>query len=177
MSRYLPAVLLLLGLASTVAGNGIPVPRPRPAPVLKAGVNDVKLVIEIDNSVKTPRLVIPTALLLDFAGGAAPKKSAGLDVPTIVAGMALALSFTCGGLWLVRRGQARRAALVVGLASLVAFAGSVSADLLPKGPPKPVPVRLPASVRLPERLEMELVPRGDSMKLIVNSAMLPGPKE
>jgi hypothetical protein len=153
-------VLFLVGSLAAVRGNEAP-PRD-PAPVAQKA----KLVVEVDAKAKEPRLIIPRSLANP------PKKASSLNVPTVVAGVALTLAMVSAGFWFIRRGPGRSVAAAVVVFSL--FALGVSA-LYAENPeePKPRPattVRLPANVQLQEDVVIEFVEKGDVIKLIVRDA-------
>jgi hypothetical protein len=174
MFRCSLAVLLLLGLASSAPGNPIPVPRPRSGPSFHTGPTEQKLVVEINESAKQPRLLIPKNLLLTDTPAEAPRKGAFLGTSTLMAGLALSLACVTGGLWIARRGKGSGlAALCLGVFALAATASSLSADIpAPKPPAKPPTVALPADIRLSGRITVLIVEKGDSIKLVVNKSML-----
>jgi hypothetical protein len=165
MRRWLPAaaaVVLTLGLAAFVRANA-PAPPP-PPPNVQFGARDAKIVVETDDKAKQPRLVVPATLL-----GGPPKPGAApgqAQLPTIMAGVALTLAFVTGGFWLLRKGPGRSLVLLFALSLVVAGASAVQADLA--RPPQTTPVKLPADVKLSgNQITLEVVPRGDSIKLIV----------
>jgi hypothetical protein len=199
MSRWLRVglpVLFLLGALTAAHGNEAAPQRPRTREgerkeVLPRGARRVSLTVEVDDRVKEARLQIP-ANLLPPAAPAAPARGADAGpwhLPTVVAGLALTLSLASGGLWLLRRGTTRRVAagaLLLGLfalggAALFANApilGNTFAQPLPPfaAPPGPLPnLLLPADVRLSPNIVLEVVEKGDGVKLIVNKAMLGKP--
>jgi hypothetical protein len=176
MKRWLPpvfGVFLLLGALSPVRGNEAPPPRP-------ADPKAAKLVVVVDERVKEPRLVIPKTMMGD-------KKSAWLETPTVVAGLALTLALVSGGVWLVRRGTSRTVAAVVLALSVMAFGTSALLANLPPPPPPPVDpanLKLPANIVLSDKIQVEFVDKGDEVKLLVNKGMVkadvrpePKPKE
>jgi hypothetical protein len=179
-------VLFLLG-ALTAHGNEAAPPRERVPPrgrkeVLPRGARRVSLTVEVDDRVKEMRLQIP-ANLLPPAAPAAPARGAGAwHLPTVVAGVALTLSLATGGLWLLRRGTTRRAAAGALLLGLFALGGALLADVpvrprpRPPAPPGPLPtLLLPADVKLSPNIVLEVVEKGDGVKLIVNKGMLGKP--
>jgi hypothetical protein len=147
--------------------------------LLKPGPNEVKLVVEIDDKVKHPRLEVSSQLLLNGpAAPAAPLPSGrfGAAAPTVAVGICLALALSSGGLWLSRRGRGRALAAGLLAISALAFGGAVWADLAkPKPPPKPQTVALPAGVHLHDKLTLHIVEDGDALKLVVNKSMLVAP--
>jgi hypothetical protein len=162
MKHWLSCVfgaLLLLGSLSPVRGNEGPPPRP-------AEPKAAKLVVVVDERVKEPRLVIPRSLMGD-------KKSAWLETPTVVAGLALTFALVSGGIWLVRRGTSRTVAAVVLALSVLAFgATALLADVAKPPPPKVTPVTLPANIVLSEKIQVEFVDKGDEIKLLVGKDMV-----
>jgi hypothetical protein len=171
MKRWLSSVLGMLfvfGAVAPVWGN-LP-PPPRQAPLAKA--KDAKIVLVIDERVTAPRLVIPKSLMGE------KKKSAMLETPTIVAGLALTLAFVSGGVWLVRRGKARAvAAAVLAPAALTFGAATLWADIAKPPPPAPpqgvITWTLPASVSFKdEKIQIEFVDKGDDINLLVKKAWI-----
>jgi hypothetical protein len=159
-------VLVLFGALPAVRADRVPDEPPAPA------AQKIKLVVELDANAKQPRLVIPRSLANP------PKKAgAGLNVPTIVAGVALTLAMVSAGFWFIRRGPGRSVAMIVVFVSL--FALGVSAVYADVGPgPRPRPplppaaaaIKLPADVQLTEDVLVEFTDKGDAIRLIVNKA-------
>jgi hypothetical protein len=185
-------VLFLLGALTAAHGNEAAPQRPPRLPagerkeVLPRGAARVSLTVEVDDRVKEARLQIPANLLP--AAGAAPARGADAGpwhLPTVVAGVALTLALASGGLWLLRRGTARRVAAGALLLGLFAMGGAALFADIPPGrgrpkrppaPPGPLPtLLLPADVRLAPEIVVEVVEKGDGVKLIVNKAMLGKP--
>jgi hypothetical protein len=162
----LAAVAVLLGtVASARADKG---PRPDPK-TIKLGARDVKLEVVVDDKAKTARLVIPAGLLTDDKRRA----DAGWPLPTILAGLALTLAFVSGGLWLARRGPARKAAAVVLLLALVAFGtAALTANPVVRPQPEPKTITLPAGITVSDKFVLEVVEKGDTVRLIVSSSMV-----
>jgi len=155
--------LFLLGALSPVRGNVAPIPQP-PLPEAKS----TKLVVVVDERVKEPRLIIPKSMMGE-------KKSAWLETPTVVAGLALTLSLVSGGVWLVRRGTTRNIAAVVLALSVLAFgASALFANVPPPPPPpsEPTNLKLPANIVLGDKLQIEFVDRADVITLLVNKGMV-----
>jgi hypothetical protein len=142
-------------------------------------------VVVIDETARQPRLQIPKMLLPGGAGSAPPARPlqqrseaapGPLGLPTIVAVLDHTGALVSGGFWLVRRGLGRTIAsaiLVMALGSLGATA--LWADLRPPLRPQPkaegTPLKLPAGILLPEKIMLEYVDAGDSLKLIIPPAM------
>jgi hypothetical protein len=171
MNRCVLPLAALVLMGAGLRANEAPPPPPK-GETIKLGAREVKLVVERDERVKEARLVIPQGLLT------ADKRrtDAGWPLPTLVAGLALAAAFVSGGLWLARRGGRKVAAVVLvlsllalGISALQANAPDRERDLKPKV----TPIALPASVTLSGNLVLEVAEKGDSVKLIVNSSMLP----
>src|SRR5579884_547277 len=166
MRRWLPAmtaaVVLTCGLIPAVRAN--PVAPPPPPPNVQFGAREAKVVVEVDERAKQPRLVVPAALL-----GPQPRPGAGAgfgQLPTVVAGVALTLAFVTGGFWLLRKGPGRALVLLFAVSLLLAGTAFVQADV-PRDPP-PKAVKLPADVRISQdKLTLEVVPFGDTVRLIV----------
>jgi len=160
MKRWLSPVLGLLFLSGVVAPAwaNLPAP-PRPAPLPEA--KSAKINVVIDERVTEPRLIVPKSMMGE-------KKSAMLETPTIVAGLALSLAFVSGGIWLVRRGKARAAAAVMlALAALAFGATALWADIAKPPPPAPKPLTLPADVMFTGKVQVEFVEKGDEVTLLV----------
>jgi len=153
----------LLALAGDVRANGVP-------PPFRRGI-EAKLVVQVDRNAKQPTLIIPSR----FVGGGVPgKRSDAGNLNTAVAGLALAGAFVSGGLWLTRRRRHFVAAVAV-LAFLGIGGGVLWADLLPPpGAGKVETVRLPANVRLTEKVTVRVVPAGDTITLILPTATAAG---
>jgi hypothetical protein len=165
MKRWLTPLLGTLFLFCALApvwGNGVPFPRPAPLPEAKSA----KLVVVVDERVKEPRLVIPKSLMGE-------KKSAWLETPTVVAGLALTFALVSGGVWLVRRGTTRTVAAVALALSLLALGGSaLFADVAKPPQPKVTPVTLPANIVFTDKIQIEFVDKGDEVKLLVGKDMV-----
>jgi hypothetical protein len=150
---------------------------------------EVKLVVLVDEKAKMPRLQVPVNLLrVPTPPVEAPRRGADagrLSVPTLVAGLALTLAFSSGGLWLARRRWGRPLSLLLVLSLFAAGTAAVWADLGPR-PLGPVPnrrpappakvvlpaLKLPAGIELPDKIVLETIPTGDHLTLIVPKKMI-----
>jgi len=154
------ALVLLAGSAVPALANGAP----RPRPEIQFGERETKVVVEVDEKAKQPRLVIPAQLLAPVKGPGQP--GAGAALPTIVVGLALTLSFVTGGFWLLRKGPGRSLVMLFVLSLALVGVTTVQADLA--RPPETKPVKLPADVMLTQdKITLEVTPFGNTVKLIV----------
>jgi hypothetical protein len=129
------------------------------------------LVIEAGPKVAEAKLVIPKKMLGTLKGAL---DSEGTDrygstlspVHTIVAGAALALALTFGGLWLARKGPggSRSLGFLIGAVAFLGIGALAFADLRPA----PRPVDSPRW----DKVVIEVVDTGDEVKLVVNKAKL-----
>jgi hypothetical protein len=144
------------------------------------------LIVAVDDDIKDMRLEMPRELLKQLQTAAlAPQEQRSPPAAqqnTMVAGVFLALSLSCGGLWLVRRrGSLRLPSLLLAAVSLLAIGTSLAwADIPPFGGrnpfyeknrffPDPTPQNLPPAPK--DRIFVEVVEEGD-VKLVVNRAQL-----
>jgi hypothetical protein len=156
-------VLFLFGTLPTVRADRAPPPDRPPAPAAQKA----KLIVEVDDKAKEPKLIIPRSLANP------PKKAdAGINVPTIVAGVALTLGLVSAGFWFIRRGPGRSVAAGVVVVSLfVLGVSALYADVPVKPKPNPpAAIKLPADVELQEDVLIEFTDKGDAIRLIVNKA-------
>jgi hypothetical protein len=177
--------LAVLALTYTPA-RGNPAPAPLPEPV------EVKFKVEVDEKAKWPLLQLPR----NVAGGrvrpAAPKNPplatadpAGEEEAVVlefervgpdparnphhlmIAGVAVTLALGLGGIWLVRRpGRSGTR----GLALLIAAGGTLvvsSVAWANQAAPKP-PVPAAPPVAFDGKIKVEIVPVGDTIRLIVD---------
>jgi len=158
-----PIAFLFLAIAfSPLARADVGPPRPKePA---------FPLVIEADPKVAEAKLIIPKKMLGTLKGaldseGADRYGSTVSPAHTIIAGAALALALTFGGLWLVRKGPggARSLSLLIGA---VTFLGIGALAFANSGPPRPI-----EKPRW-DKVVIEVVDNGDEVKLVVNKAKL-----
>jgi hypothetical protein len=173
MKVWSSAVLLLI-LAGNVRAD-VPGPRPKPVP---PNPNAVNFVIQFDDKVSEAKLVIPKQFL-------APKAKADLGtddgtgiagaskIQTIMAGLCLALALGFGGLWMVRhRGQVsgRALGLLLGAVGFLALSTTGWADFAPpvKKGTVPAPVPFPVPANLNGKVLIEVVEKGDTVRLIIN---------
>jgi hypothetical protein len=187
MSVRLPlACLAVLALTYTPARADIPV-GPPPGPV------EVKLKVEVDEKAKGPVLQLPRGVtggrvrpagpkgppptkegkpegeepvVLEFEGALAAEPERNPN-HVMIAGVAVTLALGLGGIWLVRRpGRSGTR----GLALLLAAGGTLAVSSVAwanQAAPKPPPlVVLP--VAFEGKIKVEIVPAGDTIKLIVD---------
>jgi hypothetical protein len=158
----------LLLIAATASANFAP-----PPPPLVRGPRPAKLVIEVDEQARVPRLEIPEKLLAAQAAQPGEKRGdAGPQLPMTVAGVALAGAFVSGGLWLTRRNRT-----VAGVAMaflLVGGAAIADVGVKPRPAPKPTGVTLPANLKIASDKLTLVVTRegGDTVTLIVPKGMV-----
>lgn len=163
------SLICLLGLVVESRANPAPV-RPPKRPELRTGPVETTVVVQVDASLKHPKLVIPANLLTE--DGKAPGSKAGASAGgfnTIFAGLALTGAFVSGGFWLTRNGRGRGFAAGLALALLLVGGSLASADLIVPPRPRVETIKLPASIRLPEKVTLSVGPRGDSIKLLLPS--------
>ena len=177
MRRFLAVMCLLLAGPALSLRADFPVSPPAPPPpVVKDGTATV--VVEVDDNIKEPRLVVPRK----FAG---TDKQAKPDAngsrgeaapfwPTIVAGLALALGFACGGLWLVRqRGHVARGTMASLIAAVTLLSVGAAVTWADRAPARRPPPQLPKSLLGQfDKISVETVEQGDQVRLIVNRQQL-----
>jgi hypothetical protein len=140
------------------------------------------LVVLIDDKAKEPRLEIPRNLLI---GGRAALDDEGdlrrAETPRLhmlIAGIALSLSLAAAGFWLVRSGNrfSRGGVAVLLVAGALLTVGGVTLwanGLPPPQPPGPAkPPVMPQGVVLGDNVVIDLLPRGDAIRLIVSKKQL-----
>jgi hypothetical protein len=150
-----------------------------------AGPLTAPVVVVVDEKATETHLQIPRALLgqlrADAGDAGDPNTRRAEALPPlhlVVAGAALALALTFGGLWLVRArvrtSRSNVALLLVAVTALAIGATSLWADIaVPKPKPKPdsgtVDVKLPANgANLTDKAVIEVIDKGDAITLIVN---------
>jgi hypothetical protein len=135
-------------------------------------------VILTDDKVTETRLEVPKNLLASLRADAGvpngDSRWAGLSsLQLVVAGLALTAALTLGGLWLVRsrnRPAGRTLIVLLAVVTLLGAAGIVWANVAPP-PPPPKPV-LPDGLLLSEKVTVDVVEKGDAVRLIVPRADL-----
>ena len=149
--------------------------KPQPAP-------NAQLIIEASDTVKVARLQIPRKVLAKIQG-LDVQGAKGAAIPaghTMIAGLAMALALSFGGLWMARTKEPVRHVSLrnAGLAlSAVLLAGTVGwSALADKGLPRQAktydrPLRI-NGVNLDGPLIVEVVEKGRAIKLIAPRAML-----
>jgi hypothetical protein len=163
----LGAAALLLSPCSTLA-NGIGPIRPiQPQPGVGQGP---RLVIEVDPKAKVARLIVPRQFL--NKAPAQPRRFG--QLPTIMVGVALAMSLAFSGLWLVRkRGVPGVKPLLLIVALLGIGGGALWADIAPRRPPVQQPGQpfpgLPQGqiIAAFQPIQVETPARGNVIKLII----------
>lgn len=180
---WLLAGLLMLGWSASVALADL---RPRPpVPPIPPKPSTVPFVIQVDDKATPPHLEIPRKMVVAMSRASLDedepdtrRAEATPRVHTILAGSTLALALATGGFWLVRSGNrftrrgtvlflATAALLTVGAVSLWAdIARPGTRPPLPPGlPPGPV---IPPGVQLGDGVVIDIVPRGDAIRLIIS---------
>lgn len=154
-------------------------------------VKEVKFVVEVDEKAKAPKVVVPQNLTTVRVrpGGIRPPKDGKEELSylefesndetpsdsslnrthVMVAGIALALSFALGGLWLVRRqGQVATRGLVLLLAVSVTLATTsiVWANAAPIPPKQKERTLLP--IAFDGKVNLEVTVGGDTIRLILD---------
>ena len=174
----LGAMVLGIGLG---ASGCTPIPRPQPDRTEALWNMTVPLVIEADDRVRDSRLQIPRNPVgnVGSAAAAGEETSGRADagrprLHTIIAGVALSLALTFSGLWFVRhriRFIGQSSAVLLAAITLLGVGGVLWADI--PGPwPRPRPDRFPAPPPASGQVIVEIVDKGESVKLIVNFATL-----
>jgi hypothetical protein len=171
----------LLVLAAPVKADLAPRPAARPA---------YKFTVEVDPKATVARLVVPAGQPGGFGAPPGTPRRGALSMPTIMVAVALTLALAFGGVWLVRHkgglGNARGPLAVLAALALTAAGAALYADIPgpgrrpPRPPdnlqPPPVPLEVLATL---DRVEVQILPRGDRIRLIIPPAMkdkLPGAK-
>jgi hypothetical protein len=188
-------VALLLLMAAPLVAVWADVPRfsfePRPDPVAsprKAEAERLKrqapLVITVEEQTETARLLIPRKLVKAWqhASLSGPRDPAVASIrgwlpATLVAGLGLTVALTPAGLWLSGgRGRRRIAALLLLAVLALGVLGTLRANFPPGSGPRRSPQGImkvgPEPLRLKGKVEIEVVPQGDAMHLIVPRSML-----
>jgi hypothetical protein len=147
------------------------------------------LVVTVEDQAETARLLIPRKLVRAWqhASLATPRDSAvasarGWSLSTLIAGLALALSLTVGGLWLTGRlprfGGRGAALLLLAVLALGVVGALVRADVPPGPSPRPyIPLNVPKEfaaepLTLKGKVEVEVVPEGEVIQLFLPRSML-----
>jgi len=203
MRPFVALLALVLFAGATVWANGPPNQRrPDPQP---GSVGKVE--IRVDEKADQARLLIPRRFVFERradAGNGFDDKSLGAARPSplhlAVAGLALSLALTFGGLWLVRSRvhlRARNVALLLTTCTLLALGGV----LLANGPPPgsrvggtgnntgnntggfgglgggqggaipPQVVALPPGILASDKVVVEVIEKGDAVVLVISPAM------
>lgn len=169
--------VLALGPAAPLWADAFPHfgPRERPrSPTPVHPANAVPVVIEASDTLTEPRLVIPRPLLARAKKLPTTRPTAALQdrpwaagAPTALAGLALTVALTAGGLCLARReGRTLPVVLLTGV-GLAVGAGAAFVGAHPQPPPPPPPVEV-----LFDHAAVEVVERGTEVRLLVPRARL-----
>lgn len=171
MTRHLSLCAVVLLLLTSPMSVRADVPNPsdpnRNRPAEPAEHPTAALTIKIDEGVREPRLEIPRKLLATWA---ADKDTQGALQPsrtyTMLSGVALALAFACGGLWLARQGDrmtGRGLALLLGAITFLSIGGSAAwADRAVK------PKESRSNNILFDKTVVEIVEKGEAITLTAN---------
>ena len=126
----LGAAALLLSPCPAPA-NGIPFRPTQPVPGQPGVGQGPRIVIEVDPRARVARLIVPR----QFLNGAAVRPRRFGQLPTIMIGVALAMSLAFSGLWLVRKRSVpgMKALLLIGVV-LGLGGGVLWADIGPRRP-------------------------------------------
>jgi hypothetical protein len=120
-----------------------------------------KLVVMVDNNARAPRLIVPKNLI----GGDGRRGDAGI-LPTIMAGLALALAFAGSGIWMVRQRKGGHGAVLALVACLAVL--SLGTALVADGGVRPPPT----PVVTIEGTTVYVVEKGDAIQLVISPADL-----
>lgn len=95
-----------------------------PRPKLRPEAASTKMIVVVDASAKTPRVVIPRSVLkVD------KRRSSADSLRTLMAGMGLALAFAGGGMWIVRRRPGSKTVAMLACGVLLSLGMAAWADL------------------------------------------------
>jgi hypothetical protein len=163
------AALFLLGAAAATRADVAKPPKPDKTPPKAT----VPVVILTDDKVTETHLEVPKSLLASLRADAGEpdgdSRRAGLaPLQLVVAGLALTVAISLGGLWLVRyrnRPGGRTLVVLLAVVTVLGAAGLVWANIAPP-PPPPKPV-LPDGILLSEKVSVDVVEKGDAVRLIV----------
>src|SRR6267378_6205657 len=181
MSKWI-AVLGALVLGFGLGANGCtPIPREvqqdKAAPEASTAV---LLTVEVEDYTSDSRLQIPRKLIgamraaAEAEGGKEDRAVAGGSrLHTIIAGVALSLALALSGLWFVRhrvRFRGQRFTVLLTATSLLVVGGALWADVAGPGwrPRRDRFLGPPALPPASGRVVVEIVDKGDTVKLIVN---------
>ncbi len=172
-------------------------PESRPQLLLPPSPPSLPLVIDTDEKATVARLLIPRQLLENLRSQVDDPEQpivAGESrrplAHTVAAGIALSMGLGLGGVWLVRHrgwGISRKLSAGVVALGLFGFAGAAWADVLPipslpsLDPARPrwrrdKPIEkppVPTRLTLADQVTVEVVEKGDAIRLVVHPAQLP----
>jgi hypothetical protein len=174
-SKFLAIAVLVLASAGHLFANPPAPPPPKP-PIKEPAAAAVAMNVVIDDKATEPKLVIPKKVLATLkadAGDPDPNTRRVEHLHLIVAGCALTLALTLGGLWLVR-GRRKPGSTVllvlVALGGVVAVTSMVWGNVGPPPPPPPPPVA--PGIPLADKVKIETVEQGDTILLVVTRDQL-----
>jgi hypothetical protein len=173
------SVLVLAVLASESRGNTrVREPPPPVRRTVMLGEKETKLIVKVDESARGALLRLPDTLVASVEQlPQGDPRGSGMGLPGVVSAVALTLAFVSGGLWLVRRGKAGRAALVLLLGLGIGIGCGPQATNNPapdgKGPDRPhiTVLTLPATVTLAEDLTLAI----DDSRWVPEAWLIVGP--
>jgi hypothetical protein len=185
MQRWIWTTAVVLALLAPAARADLKPANPVGPKKPPAGPLTAPIVVVVDDKATETHVQIPRALLgqlrADAGDAADPNTRRAEALPPlhlVVAGTALALALTFGGLWLVRARirptRSNVALLLVAITALAIGATSLWADIaVPKPKPKPdsgtADAKVPANgANLTDKAVIEVVDKGDAITLIVN---------
>lgn len=175
------AALVVIMAGATLTLGDLALPKESPAPVQPSKTIKTTLVVVPEANAWTARLQIPRSSLRQLraatdngpADDALGQTSARTATGTIMAGLCMFLAISFGGVWLVRSGHSRSQKAAAGILLAVALVGATA--MITRGNAAPPPgwkwqklsQNLNGGVATTGAVEVEIVPEGSSIKLIV----------
>jgi hypothetical protein len=176
---FCAAIVTLMASAVLTFGD-IARPKESPSPVVQKSIR-TSLEIAPDANAWNARLQIPRSSLRqlraaldnvpgdDSVGQSVARNSTG----TIMAGLCMFLALSFGGVWLMRSGHSRNQKAIAVIAMAVALVGATAMITRGNAAPPPgwkwqrLPQNLNGGVATTGSVDIEIVPEGSSIKLIV----------